>query len=66
MSNGLPTKAKVGVPGKSVNIDTATYFLARRMESAGRLRPGQALMLAATMLAAALPGTKPSKKGKRK
>lgn len=62
MSNGLPTKAKVGVPGKSVNIDPATYFLATRMENAGMLRPGQALMLAAT-----LPNTtKPPKKGKRK
>lgn len=59
---GLPSKAKVGVPGKSVNIDTATYFTARRMESVGLLRPGQALMLAAT-----LPNNiKPPKKGKRK
>jgi hypothetical protein len=49
MANSLPRKAKVGVPGKSVNIDTATYFLAKRMEGAGRLRPGQALMLAATL-----------------
>lgn len=62
MSNGLPTKAKVGVPGKSVNIDTATYFTAKRMESAGMLRPGQALMLAATLPT----NTKPPKKGKRK
>jgi hypothetical protein len=60
VSNGLPDKAKVGVPGKSVNIDPQTYFLARRMESVGMLRPGQALMLAAT-----LPNKQP-KKGKRK
>jgi hypothetical protein len=49
VSNGLPTKAKVGIPGKSVSIDTATYFVARRMESVGMLRPGQAFMLAATL-----------------
>lgn len=60
MANGLPNKAKVGVPGKTVNINPATYFLARRMESVGMLRPGQALMLAAT-----LPNKAP-KKGKRK
>ena len=60
MSNGLPTKAKVGIPGKSVNISPATYFIATRMEQVGMLRPGQALMLAAT-----LPNKAP-KKGKRK
>lgn len=60
MANGLPNKAKVGIPGKSVNIDTATYFIATRMERVGMLRPGQALMLAAT-----LPSKAP-KKGKRK
>ncbi len=60
MSNGLPSKAKVGIPGKSVNISPATYFLGRRMERVGMLRPGQALMLAAT-----LPDKTP-KKGKRK
>lgn len=49
MSNGLPSKAKVGVPGKTVNIDPATLFLAQRMEQRGMLRPGQALMLAATL-----------------
>lgn len=59
MANGLPSKAKVGIPGKSVNIDTATYFLATRMEKAGMLRRGQALMLAATLPA------KPPKRGKR-
>lgn len=60
MANGLPTKAKVGIPGKSVSIDPATYFIAKRMEHAGMLRPGAALMLAATL------PTKPPKKGKRK
>ena len=60
MSNGLPTKAKVGIPGKSVNISPPTYFIATRMESVGMLRPGQALQLAAT-----LPNKAP-KKGKRK
>ncbi len=60
MSNGLPSKAKVGIPGKSVNIDPAVYFTAKRMESVGMLRPGQALMLAATL-------KKPkATKGKRK
>lgn len=49
MANGLPSKAKVGTPGKSVSINTQTYFLARRMESVGMLRPGQALMLAGTL-----------------
>ena len=49
MADGLPTKAKVGVPGNSVNISPATYFIAKRMETAGMLRPGQALMLAATL-----------------
>lgn len=60
MANGLPTKAKVGVPGKTVTIDPATYFIAKRMESVGMLQPGQALMLAATL------PTKTPKKGKRK
>ena len=49
MANGLPRKAKVGIPGNSVNISPATYFVAKRMERAGMLRPGQALMLAATL-----------------
>lgn len=49
MSNGLPNKAKVGIPGKSVDINSATYFIAKRMEQRGMLRPGQALMLAATL-----------------
>jgi hypothetical protein len=60
VSNGLPSKAKVGIPGKTVDIDPATYFIAKRMETAGMLRPGQALMLAATL------PTKLPKKGKRK
>ena len=61
MSNGLPTKAKVGIPGKYVDISPATYFIAKRMEDAGRLRPGTALMLAAT-----LPNkVKTPKKGKK-
>lgn len=37
---------KLPAPAKP---DVATYFLAKRMEGAGRLRPGQALMLAATL-----------------
>lgn len=63
MANGLPSKAKVGIPGKSVSIDPATYFTALRMETARMLRPGQALMLAAT-----LPKTRTNtaKKGKGK
>lgn len=59
MSKGLPSKAKVGVPGRYVNISPDTYFIAKRMEMVGRLRPGQALMLAAT-----LPNKAP-KKGKK-
>jgi hypothetical protein len=61
MSNGLPSKANVGTPGKSVDIDPATYFIAKRMEGAGRLRPGHALMLAATLPKT----TKPQKRGKK-
>jgi hypothetical protein len=60
MANGLPNKAKVGVPGKTVNIDPSTYFLAKRMEGNGMLRPGQALMLAAT-----LPTKRATKRGKK-
>jgi hypothetical protein len=52
-----------------VKPDAPTYFLAKRMENAGRLRPGQALMLAAA-LAATLPQNRgksaTAKKGKRK
>lgn len=63
----LPRKAKVGVPGKTVTIDTATYFLAKRMESTGRLVPGQALMLAATLPhATKTQRGKSTTKGKRK
>jgi hypothetical protein len=46
MSNGLPTRAKVGIPGKEVAISPATYFLAKRMEMVGMLRPGSAFQLA--------------------
>jgi hypothetical protein len=63
VANGLPSKAKVGIPGKSANIDPATYFLATRMEKAGMLNRGQALMLSATL--PVKPGPKP-KKGKQK
>lgn len=62
MANGLPSKASVGVPGKTVAIDPATYFIATRMEKAGMLQRGQALMLAATL---PKPDQKP-KKGKRR
>lgn len=61
MSNGLPSKAKVGIPGKSVSIDPSTYFIAKRMETAGMLRPGQALMLAATLAKK----SRPTKRGKK-
>jgi len=63
VSDGLPSKAKVGVPGNYVEISPVTYFVARRMERAGLLRPGQALMLAAT-----LPRTEKQtpKKGRKK
>jgi hypothetical protein len=64
MTNGLPRKAKVGVPGNSVNIDPATYFTALRMENVGMLRPGQALMLAATLPTKPRPGA--AKRGKKK
>lgn len=57
MANGLPSKTAVGIPGRSVNIDPATYFLAVRMENAGMLQRGQALALAATLR------TKPQKRG---
>lgn len=45
-----------------IKPDVATYFVARRMERAGMLRPGQALMLAATLPNA----TKPQARGKPK
>jgi len=61
MANGLPSRAKVGVPGKTVTIDPATYFLAKRMENAGMLQPGQALMLSVTTK-----NTKPPSRGKTK
>lgn len=59
MVKSLPKKASVGVRGKSAEIDTATYFLAKRMEGAGMLVPGQALMLAATART-----TKPKRKAR--
>lgn len=65
MDNGLPSKAKVGVPGKSVTIDPVTYFLGTRMERAGLLRSGQALMLAATLPRTTKSGGK-AKRGKTK
>lgn len=64
MSNGLPSKAKVGIPGKTVDIDTATYFIAKRMETAGMLRPGAALCLAVT-LPTKLPKRDAPKRGKK-
>ncbi len=65
----MPRKAKVGIPGKMVEIDTATYFIAKRMETAGMLRPGQPLMLAATLGNTKKPQTRgktATAKGKRK
>lgn len=62
MANGLPSKAKVGVPGKTVDISPVTYFLATRMERAGMLRPGQALLLAATLPNKALSAKKARRK----
>ena len=60
MNKGLPSKAKIAAGGKSVSSDPATYFLGKRMEGAGMLRPGQALAIAAT-----LPNTKkPQTSGK--
>ena len=58
LPNNLPRRAPVGVPGNTVDIDPDTYFIAKRMEKAGRLRKGQALMLAATL--------RPPKKGKQR
>lgn len=65
MANGLPTRAKVGVPGNYVDINPATYFLAKRMERAGMLVPGQALQLAAT-LPNKVKAARAPRKGKRK
>lgn len=45
---------------RPIKPDVATYFIAKRMEAAGMLRPGQALMLAATLPAA----KKPQRRGK--
>lgn len=66
MAKGLPARAKVGVPGKTVEIDTATYFLGTRMERAGVLRKGQALMLAATLPSTTKPPARGApKRGKK-
>lgn len=59
----MPKRAKVGNRNTSVEIDTATYFLGVRMEQAGILNKGQALMLAATLKKPQ--GEKAPKKGKR-
>lgn len=56
----LLAQAKVGVPGRTVAIDPATYFLGTRMERSGMLRSGQALMLSATL------PTKPQTRGQPK
>lgn len=47
-----------------IKPDIGTYFLAKRMEAVGLLRPGQALALAATLPAKKSATTK--SKGKRK
>lgn len=44
MKRGRTSKA--GAPGQSPKVDPVTYLLARRMERAGVLKPGQAMMLA--------------------
>lgn len=61
----MPKRASVGVPGKTVGIDTATYFIAKRMEKRGMLRKGQALMLAATVPNATKPQRGAQKRGKK-
>lgn len=66
MSQGLPSKAKVGNDVRSVEIDPATYFIARRMECAGMLLPGHALMLAATLPTKTTKPQRGAPKGKRK
>lgn len=66
MADGLPAKAKVGVPGKSVDIDPSVYFTAVRMERAGTLKRGQALMLAATLTNATKATVRGAKRSKRK
>lgn len=45
----FPKRVTVGNDKQKVVIDPEIYFLGVRMEKAGRLRPGQALMLAATL-----------------
>ncbi len=48
---------------KPIKPDAPTYFIAKRMERAGMLRPGQALMLAAAFKGKA---TVPKQKGKQR
>lgn len=50
-------------PAKPIKPDAPTYFIAKRMETVGMLRPGQALMLAAALKGKA---TVPKQKGKRR
>lgn len=65
--SGLPLKSRVGNRVEAVEIDPRTYFLGTRMERAGRLVKGQALMLAATLKEPAKRGkTGAPTKGKRK
>lgn len=49
MSVDLPKRARVGNRREGVDIDPRVYFDAVRMEKAGVLKRGQALMLAATL-----------------
>ena len=64
MSNGLPKKADISVKGQPVDMGPVTYSVAKRMEDAGRLRPGGALMLAVALASTPKPqGGKP-KRGK--
>jgi len=46
MAKGLPGRARVGNRKQAVNVDPSTYFIAKRMEDRGLLRPGGALLLA--------------------
>jgi len=66
MPSGLPKRANVGVPGQPVNIDPATYFIAKRMENVGMLRPGQAMILAHVLPAKAKRTSTNGKKGRTK
>lgn len=70
MADGLPRKAKIAAGGKSATFDPRTYFTAKRMEAAGMLQPGHAIMLAVTLSNTKKPqsGGKSAtpKKGRRK